>query len=248
MQKSNHCLFAPCCHLWSWKVLIWMWQNKGPLVLISVWNVQWFLSLLYQWGPLYCAPDLPQSGARWTMMVGLACFRVTCGLWELAWNLVGAKFMALKLFFSSLIDTCERLLIHKSEGSTNHFGSGFAIKCPSSLKWQRWLARACESEKALQEITVGWYLAPRRTGYLKQCFTGRLKHTKPLLSHLNRYLLAFLGIPNLEGKTWRGVSCGGSLKHIWSRVQSLLYRESMFLSHWQFSLFQVVLLSPATWL
>lgn len=179
---------------------------------------------------------------------GGACFRVTCGLWELAWNLVGAKFMALKLFFSSLIDTCERLLIHKSEGSTNHFGSGFAIKCPSSLKWQRWLARACESEKALQEITVGWYLAPRRTGYLKQCFTGRLKHTKPLLSHLNRYLLTFLGIPNLEGKTWRGVSCGGSLKHIWSRVQSLLYRESMFLSHWQFSLFQVVLLSPATWL
>lgn len=29
-QKSNHCLFAPCCHLWSWKVLIWMWRNKGP--------------------------------------------------------------------------------------------------------------------------------------------------------------------------------------------------------------------------
>lgn len=45
MQKSNHCLFAPCCHLRSGKDLIWMWRNKGPLVLISVWTILEFLSL-----------------------------------------------------------------------------------------------------------------------------------------------------------------------------------------------------------
>lgn len=33
------------CHQRSGKDLIWMWRNKGPLVLISVWTVLEFLSL-----------------------------------------------------------------------------------------------------------------------------------------------------------------------------------------------------------
>lgn len=154
MQKSNHCLFAPRCHLRSGKDLIWMWRDKGPLVLIGVWTVLEFLSLVSVRSFVICPCPFSEQGVL--NCDGWACLlasesSVDCGNWPE--NLMGAKGVAWKLF-SSGIDTyeCWPVLSTGAGAQPQSFGIRFVMQCPSSPEWQRWLVRTCWSEQAFQEI------------------------------------------------------------------------------------------------
>lgn len=96
IHKSVIIAICPSCHLW-FHLNVAEQRLLGPL-----WCLKCLvISLLYQWGPPSSAPALSWSTMHWDAVTVLACFRVLCWLWESRpENLVGAKRVALNLFFS----------------------------------------------------------------------------------------------------------------------------------------------------
>lgn len=82
-KKNTHCYLS----LSSSVVSLECGRTKAPWS--SSVSEMLVISLLYQWGPLWSAPVRSWSRVRWDAMTVLACFRVLCWLWELAWEFGG---------------------------------------------------------------------------------------------------------------------------------------------------------------
>lgn len=145
----------PCCHQQSGKDLIWMWQNKGPLVLISVWTVLEFLSLslvsvrsfvICPW-PFSEQGVLNRDGQACLLQSHLLTVRIGLRIW---WVL------RVWLGNCSLVESTPMNDNQSSPWERGvqplSFGSWLVIQCPSSPEWQRWLVRTCWSEQAFQEM------------------------------------------------------------------------------------------------
>lgn len=143
-------------------------------------------------------------------------------------NSVGAKCMALKLFFSS---------------PDWHLWMITSPCCGLGVEMDWWWPSIISDVNRFSKKESECVLLPRGLVLFRSAFfDGHLKHIQPL-SHLNGYLLTFQGIPNLKGETWHGVSVDVLSSTLGSIQGSEL---DVFLSHWQFCLFQVMLLSPTT--